>query len=73
MAEQFKPGDVVQLASGGPNMTVGTLQGNPPVLRCKCYWFVGGELKDAEIPAEALVKAPPTDAALKPRQGKTPP
>jgi len=43
MAEEFKPGDVVQLKSGGPKMTVDTVAafmsgGNP---QAKCVWFDG--------------------------------
>ena len=33
--EQIKPGDIVSLRSGGPRMTVATIDGN----RALCEWF----------------------------------
>lgn len=36
MAEEFKPGDVVVLKSGGPAMTIRELQGTGTAL---CEWF----------------------------------
>jgi uncharacterized protein YodC (DUF2158 family) len=35
MADQFKPGDVVMLKSGGPQMTVTEVDGD----RTFCQWF----------------------------------
>jgi uncharacterized protein YodC (DUF2158 family) len=37
MAEEFKPGDVVQLKSGGPTMTVLLLEQSGEDIRC--VWF----------------------------------
>jgi len=35
MSEQFKPGDVVMLKSGGPSMTVASVNGE----FAECVWF----------------------------------
>jgi uncharacterized protein YodC (DUF2158 family) len=50
MSEQFKPGDQVQLASGGPKMTVkwvGESYGEPAIA---CVWF--NKDKDGDKPME---------------------
>lgn len=39
---QFKQGDVVELKSGGPDMTVSSTAGNE---RVECIWFSGNEPK----------------------------
>jgi len=52
MASQFKPGDIVQLKSGGPSMTisVGTdIYGN-----CRCVWFKGATREEASFKEEVL-------------------
>lgn len=52
MAETFQKGDVVQLKSGGPGMTI---QGdNYGAWQCVC--FVGKELKTGSFASETLVK-----------------
>lgn len=56
MAAQFKVGDVVQLASGGPKMTIqgkGTAEGN-----VYCVWFhpTTFEKKADQFHPETLVK-----------------
>jgi len=58
MADNFKAGDVVQLKSGGPEMTV-TMAGKdsydaPTVW---CAWFEGTIQKNATFPPEALKHA----------------
>lgn len=51
-AETFKVGDVVQLKSGGPRMTVHeVLSGG---VRCK--WFAGSKLEEGYFEVEALIK-----------------
>lgn len=53
---EFKPGDEVQLKSGGPSMTVegyGTFQGKQKV---RCKWFDGKQLQDEVFVPELLVK-----------------
>jgi uncharacterized protein YodC (DUF2158 family) len=67
MAEaRFKVGDVVQLPSGGPTMTVAGIEsaGNHPdaAERVECRWFEHNEygywtLRIESFPADALVKA----------------
>ena len=37
MAESFKTGDVVQLKSGGPRMTVGAAEASSGAILC--HWF----------------------------------
>jgi len=52
---QFKAGDVVQLKSGGPLMTVTEVgidtSGTPEVW---CTWFAGTEQKHGHFPAETV-------------------
>ena len=51
----FKVGEVVQLASGGPKMTL-TSDGAKGGQVC-CHWFTRDEeLKAADLPEEALVR-----------------
>jgi uncharacterized protein YodC (DUF2158 family) len=47
---QFKVGDVVQLKSGGPKMTVEEIRGDGLL----CCWFAGAEKKFGDFPADAL-------------------
>ena len=54
----FKAGDVVQLKSGGPLMTVGEVDGES----VHCRWFNGSEEKASSFPAELLK---PTDMGPK--------
>ena len=56
MANEFKPGDIVQLKSGGPKMTVkwagqGALTKEDTVA---CMWFVGSKQEEGAFPPEAL-------------------
>jgi uncharacterized protein YodC (DUF2158 family) len=52
MVDQFKVGDIVQLRSGGPSMTVV----NPRVFEgnVRCFWFVGAEHLSAEFHPDSL-------------------
>ena len=50
MSDSFKPGDVVQLNSGGPRMTVSAI-GSHGV---SCEWFIGGEVQRASFNAATL-------------------
>ena len=51
----FKIGDVVQLQSGGPKMTVANTKSNPAGILCT--WFDGSEVKSSRFPQEALQSA----------------
>ena len=54
--EQFKPGDVVRLKSGGPNMTV-TQVGERAMTQepeVWCVWFVGTKKFEDTFSPEAL-------------------
>ena len=59
MAEGFKAGDVVQLKSGGPAMTVENYE--PP--QAHCVWFVDREFRRAVFKLDALVGAAPEEPA----------
>jgi uncharacterized protein YodC (DUF2158 family) len=55
MANQFKPGDVVVLRSGGPKMTVmrvGKDSFDAPSLLC--VWFEGTKREEGRFHADAL-------------------
>jgi uncharacterized protein YodC (DUF2158 family) len=54
MAENFKAGDIVQLKSGGPKMTVTQVGPDPIVgsIRVWCSWFVATKsMKEMFVPA----------------------
>lgn len=53
-----KIGDVVQLASGGPKMTVGSDMVKGETTRRTCLWFVAGKLEQGDFHEDALIKAP---------------
>ena len=59
---KWKDGDVVQLASGGPKMTVGGKDPNSTTI-VKCLWFVNGEAKSGMFAEDSLVKATPDGSA----------
>lgn len=54
MADGIKPGDVVQLKSGGPKMTVASINAG----RAICEWFDGGRREAHGFNLEVLVKVP---------------
>lgn len=55
MVTQFKIGDIVQLKSGGPQMTVlGVTPVAPGTEWCGVYWFAGDTLRSAEFRPEVL-------------------
>lgn len=51
--EDFEIGDVVQLRSGGPKMTVHGLVSDGDVV---CQWFEGNEVHEESFPKEGLQK-----------------
>ena len=54
----FNIGDIVQLNSGGPEMTV---QRAPAatIKTYRCQWFAGKKLESGEFPAESLKSIKP--------------
>jgi uncharacterized protein YodC (DUF2158 family) len=50
MANQFKVGDVVQLKSGGPKMTVTVIRADG----LDCTWFEGVKQHEGNFPPDAL-------------------
>ena len=48
--EEFKPGDTVRLKSGGPLMTVDTVNGDT----VRTVWFEGTTKKQSNFPAVTL-------------------
>jgi uncharacterized protein YodC (DUF2158 family) len=63
MAEQsFQPGDIVQLKSGGPKMTVQRKDDFLPRIgqeadKVECQWFVGNKLQHGSFFPESLKSA----------------
>jgi uncharacterized protein YodC (DUF2158 family) len=58
MAE-FKPGDLVVLKSGGPVMTVDSID-DLASLGIACVWFAGAKRETAYFRAESIEPAPKT-------------
>lgn len=59
MSTQLKVGDVVKLKSGGPDMTVMSINtvdyvNKPPVTMVLCQWFHAIEAKEHEFPSDSL-------------------
>ena len=65
----FETGDVVQLKSGGPKMTVDSgdaleklaLTGN----KIHCQWFAGSKLESGWFPKDSLIKVDEEDKRKK--------
>ena len=68
MAEAIQAGDLVHLKSGGPTMTVESVNTTGNLTLVSCSWFDGKKLVHANLSPEALKKgqspddAPPTYA-----------
>ena len=56
MTEEFKVGDIVQLRSGGPDMTVLAVPVHPTD-KYRCQWFVGTKPQVGYFRPETLKKA----------------
>ncbi len=58
--DKFNVGDIVQLISGGPEMTVAEVRAQhvPTIYAGKisCQWFAGKKLEHGYFPADSLVK-----------------
>lgn len=52
MAQKFVIGDIVNLKSGGPEMTVRFY--NKAYNRYTCQWFAGKKLEQGEFPEDSL-------------------
>ena len=58
MPEKFKTGDIVQLKSGGPKMTVhsyATRYSPSEPNTVHCQWFAGAKMSNGVFPEDALV------------------
>lgn len=54
MTNRFEEGDVVQLKSGGPKMTVTKIAEKSESWGVRCGWFAGRNLKENFFPADSL-------------------
>lgn len=54
MSDQLKAGDVVQLKSGGPHMTVSKLREWQGRTEANCDWFEGTTAKYGSFPLTSL-------------------
>lgn len=57
MAGDIKTGDIVQLKSGGPKMTVGKIGPWNGVMRAWCEWFNGDKNQSSPFPLSSLKHA----------------
>ena len=60
MADNIKVGDVVELKSGGPKMTVGI---NYDAITHNCHWFVDEEAKSDVFPLASLSLVEKTESS----------
>lgn len=56
----FNVGDIVQLKSGGPEMTVQIVPAASSTTY-RCQWFAGKKLESGTFPAESLKSIKPED------------
>lgn len=56
VAQQFKTGDIVQLKSGGPKMTVREPSSSREGV-IYCQWFAGSKLENGAFPMDSLEPA----------------
>ena len=61
MSNKFKVGDVVNLKSGSPEMTVSSIEDKI----CKCVWFDRSCKMEDSFPQELLEKYEPGDISFK--------
>lgn len=55
MTDTINPGDTVKLNSGGPVMTVRSVDGDDR--HCYCAWFDGASYKTGDFPQTSLTRA----------------
>lgn len=53
---KFKVGEIVQLKSGGPKMTVKTISDSSDNDTIYCHWFAGSKLSFGRFAPETLIK-----------------
>jgi uncharacterized protein YodC (DUF2158 family) len=58
----FKPGDLVVLKSGGPVMTVDSIDQLADYGNIACVWFAGAKRETASFRKESIEPAPPKAA-----------
>lgn len=56
MAQKLKIGDIVQLKSGGPKMTVREPSSTPGGF-IHCQWFAGSKLESGAFPEDSIESA----------------
>jgi uncharacterized protein YodC (DUF2158 family) len=54
MTNDLRPGDVVQLKSGGRNMSVARIEDQDGVLSAKCHWLEGNKKQTRMFPIDLL-------------------
>jgi uncharacterized protein YodC (DUF2158 family) len=54
---EFKVGDVVQLKSGGPKMTIGRFEDIDRTMHAVCAWFIGNKREIGTFPLTSLEHA----------------
>jgi uncharacterized protein YodC (DUF2158 family) len=59
MADEIKAGDVVELKSGGPRMTVAKVENWNGVMRATCHWFEGDKPQQGYFPVSSLERSEP--------------
>lgn len=57
MSDKFNSGDIVQLKSGGPEMTVKSYAVHHEAFECQ--WFAGKKLEKGYFVEESLIKVAP--------------
>jgi uncharacterized protein YodC (DUF2158 family) len=53
--ENFNVGDIVQINSGGPHMTVEAISGNDTKYPIQCVWFVGTKMERNKFATASLI------------------
>lgn len=69
MIDQLKPGDVVSLKSGGPNMTVDAIEQVNGQDKAICFWFTEEQAHKATFAVTSLESLEPATALDRPRRG----
>jgi uncharacterized protein YodC (DUF2158 family) len=56
MTDEIKPGDMVQLWSGGPNMSVARIENEAGVVSARCSWHDGKKIRTDTFPTALLTQ-----------------